>query len=203
MKAQRRHLGSAVFFCFACSYAPVELPVSQPVALVSSLSEPRRLPSARATGTVAESQLVLASDQAPRFARQIVRQYFGAIDRESLTELEVILAKNSIIGNTREQQSEPALATWEARFRRFDFARNGRSATSLQLGVFSESQAAILQKTRSFALYPTGSQLLVVAFWESASVVRTSRPRRVEFLVARSAAGWAVEQIAEAYDELQ
>lgn len=194
----RRWVIARIFVVTGCIQVPVEVPSIVPLAL----HEPTKLPPATQQGRVANRQVVLSEATAANRARQIVHRYFRAVRSESLAQLGRVLSKNANLRDIPSKPGEPALAIWEARFRRFDYRMGARAtgAGTIQLGVFTSEQAATLQNLRSFRSLPAGRQLLVNADLSTAVSEKRLRPYRVEFLVALTPTGWAIENIVESHD---
>lgn len=144
--------------------------------------------------------VVLASPQPQRAARLVVRGFFSAVQRESVSELSALLGDGATISSGPGSSPEPVPKVWAARFKRLDYGADAKAPyRDDQLGVFSPEELARLGSARRYALEPGPGELLAVVTPRERSSAAGPRHfgRRIEFILGTTDEGLRILRMFE------
>lgn len=122
----------------------------------------------------------------------MVRGFFAAVQRESVSELSALMGDGATISSGPGSSPEPVPKVWAARFKRLDYGQDAKAPyREDQLGVFSPEELARLGSARRYALEPAPGELLAVVTPRERSTAAGPRHfgRRIEFILGSTEQG--------------
>jgi len=158
-------------------------------------------PAATAQADASNGVVMLSSPRSRRAARELVRAFFEAVRRESVSELSALLDEGATISSGPGSAPEPVPKVWAARFKRLDYGLDGAKEPYRpdELGVFTAEELLQLDGTRRYELAPAAGELLAV-------VIPRDRPsptgpryfgRRIELILGPTPAGLRILRMFE------
>lgn len=184
----------------AMACASASLPPAEPQVTHSPVRTPTVWPQALPEADAASSVVVLAAPQPQRAARLMVRGFFSAVQRESVTELSALLGDGATISSGPGSAPEPVPKVWAARFKRLEYGADAKAPyRDDQLGVFSPEELARLGSARRYALEPAPGELLAVVTPRERPSAAGPRHfgRRIEFILGTTEEGLRILRMFE------
>lgn len=188
-------VASCVLGCASGAQPPPEPRSSYP-----AVSSPTRWPRALPEADAASSVVLLAAPQPQRAARSMVRGFFAAVRRESVTDLSALLGDGATISSGPGSSPEPLPKVWAARFKRLDYGADAKAPyRDDQLAIFSPEELARLGSARRYTLEPAAGELLAVVTLRERSSAAGPRHfgRRIEFILGNTDQGLRILRMFE------
>lgn len=192
---------AAAAVVLGCASAPAPAP-AVPLGAVGSGSEPAAVwPSAKRRAQASEAVVVLEAPHTGRAARKLVGDFFDAVRRESLRDLEVLLSAEATLSSGPGSASESVPKIWAARFKRLDYGFSGAKHPyrSDELAIFTQEQLSALRPARDFELAPGEDELLAVVTTRDRRKLAGPRHfgRRIEFVLGPASSGLEIRRMFE------
>jgi hypothetical protein len=145
--------------------------------------------------------VVLEAPLARRDARQAVRRFFDAVERESQSELDAVMTSDAVLYTGAGSGTQVASKAWAARFKRLDYEPSGsrRVFRDDELELYEPDELARLAPPRVFALSPRAGQLLAVVNVRDRRAPGAPRRfgARIEFILESSATRTRIREVFE------
>lgn len=158
-------------------------------------------PLALREASATEEVVVLSAPPTGRAARRVVQDFFEAVRRESIRELDALLSDDATISSGPGSAAEPVPKVWAARFKRLEYGFSGAKHPyrSDELGLFTKQELSVLRPERAFELSPEDDELLAVVTTRDRRKLAGPRHfgRRIEFVLGPSASGLQIRRIFE------
>lgn len=158
-------------------------------------------PSALREASARDSVVVLQAPPTGRAARQVVRDFFEAVRRESVRELGALLSDDATISSGPGSAAEPVPKVWAARFKRLEYGFSGAKHPyrSDELGLFTKEELSVLRPGRAFELAPEHDELLAVITTRDRRKLAGPRHfgRRIELILGPSPSGLQIRRMFE------
>jgi hypothetical protein len=183
----------------ACAASPPPLPSPDKSHLAAG---PATVwPTAAAEADTSGGVVVLISPRSQRAARMMVRGFFSAVRRESVSDLSALLSDGATISSGPGSSPEPVPKVWAARFKRLDYGVDGAKAPYRedQLGVFTPEELAQLSGARRYELNPAPGEILAVVTPRDRASAAGPRHfgRRIEFILGQTEDGLRILRMFE------
>lgn len=158
-------------------------------------------PSALREASATDGVVVLSAPPTGRAARRVVQDFFEAVRRESIRELDALLSEDATISSGPGSAAEPVPKVWAARFKRLEYGFSGAKHPyrSDELGLFTKQELAVLRPARAFELSPEDDELLAVVTTRDRRKLTGPRHfgRRIEFVLGPSPSGLQIRRMFE------
>jgi hypothetical protein len=158
-------------------------------------------PPPAAEADSSESIVVLSAPRSRHGAERVIRAFFDAIRRESLRDLELLLADGASISSGPGSSPEPIAKVWAARFTRLEYGAGVAQVPYREdeLGVFTPDELRSLRSERHYELMPGAGELLAVVTPRDRLEPPGPRHfgRRIEFTLGSTPAGLRILRMFE------
>jgi hypothetical protein len=191
---------AVAFVTLGCAGTPAAR--SSSIPLDGTRREPAVVwPSALREGSAADGVVVLQAPPTGRVARHVVQDFFEAVRRESIRDLDALLSEDATITSGPGSAAEPVPKVWAARFKRLEYGFSGAKHPyrADELGVFTKEELSALRPARAFELSPDEDELLAVVTTRDRRKLSGPRHfgRRIEFVLGPSPSGLQIRRMFE------